>query len=162
MSALLLPNQFMKDSLTFSCLVSILKLCYSLYSYPILEMRKKSAIVYMCVQKQGNRWAWVSVKKIIIVPSCVEEWNKRNQLNVSVAQVGSVRTEGCRIFLVQRSAIVVVYPPPDAFDSPKHLWLGTDMQGLTAHGLCSGCRGWVVLLRLLQRASFFVPCFLCP
>lgn len=49
MSALLLPNQFMKDSLTFSCLVSILKLCYSLYLYPILEMHKKSAIVYMCV-----------------------------------------------------------------------------------------------------------------
>lgn len=49
MSALLLLNQFMKDSLTFSCLVSILKLCYSLYLYPILEMHKKSAIVYMCV-----------------------------------------------------------------------------------------------------------------
>lgn len=49
-----------------------------------------------------------------------------------MAQVGSVRIEGCRTFLVQRSTIVVVYPPPDAFDGSKHLWLGTGMQGLTA------------------------------
>lgn len=56
-----------------------------------------------------------------------------------MAQVGSVRIDRCRIFLVQRNTIVVAWPSLMLWAAWSTFWIGTGIQGLRAHRLCTSC-----------------------